>query len=75
LALVLLGLPAFLVVVRVLLPEEVHGERSALVEAAPQRIFFYLNGPWIGLIFPSMIGTNYDDGLARLKRLVEEGAV
>lgn len=71
----LLSLAAFLVDVGALLPEEVHGERSALVEAPPQRIFLYLNGPWIGLIFPSMIGTNYDDGLARLKRLVEEGAV
>jgi hypothetical protein len=29
---------------------------------------------WFGLVFPWMIGKDYDDGLARLKALVEKGA-
>jgi Polyketide cyclase / dehydrase and lipid transport len=30
---------------------------------------------WFGLMFPRWIGADYDDGLARLKNLVEKGAV
>lgn len=29
---------------------------------------------WFGLLFPYLIGKDYDEGLARLKALAEKGA-